>query len=709
MIETLNTFSSQLKETCKLTGSRWAAWLKREGQQWELLTGISLRKAQREALLSFLQQPKTAAWLAGALSSGRVRFRSPGAGSALSVEHVYAFPNPREPLILLVGVGKLDATAQGYFRVLAREPAPRAAARPAAKTRRMPGKLDLEAFYHPDELMERILDSLVTLQPCDAAFLAVRWGNSFRIERAWNCSPQALGLDIPISSHQSLERLVAARRGEVLKDIRADAAVQRIAAAVEQPLKSCLRVPFVMGRRVIAVAAFLSGRTGAFSQGDLERVEKELDRLTPAVESAILFQEATRYLQRFALLNDIASAASLRIGAGEIAQAVIRRLRAVFNSEHISLLLRAQDEQKMFEYSSVEMREPYSLPVGIGLARRVIESGLPLRYGNITDAPSSLPVQPGVHSVLVVPLKYQGEVTGVIVLESETPNAFSEADQQLLVMIASQLAGLFENARLNQEMQERLKELQERSEAQRLAENQLIRSARLAAVGEMAAGMAHELNNPLTSIVGFVELAVEELPAGSSLRADLELVLSEAQRARAVLRNLLDFTRQSEKVRQPAHINELIQESLALVQHQLSSSCVEVQLDLALELPQIYVDPDQIKQVLVNLIHNAVQAMPSGGVLSFDTRAMADPEHNLKPGLVFSVRDTGEGISAEIQQRLFEPFFTTRPVGEGTGLGLAVSYGIVTAHQGLINVESEAGRGSCFTVWLPRLEPGYHE
>lgn len=708
MIETLNTFSSQLKETCKLTGSKWAAWLKRDGQQWDLLTGISLRKAQREALLGYLQQPKTSAWLAGALSSGRVRFRSPGAGSALAVERVYAFPNPQEPLILLVGAEKLDPAAQGYFRVLAREPEPGAPRRQPARPPRAPGELDPEALYHPDQLLDRVLESLIELQPCDGATLAVRWGNSFRIERIWNCSSRALGMDVVISSANALDSLVRMRRGMIFSGDDGDPVLQRITDAVGFTVRSCLRAPFVMGRRVIAVVAFLSARRDGFSQKDIERLEGVMSRLTPVVESAILFQEATRYLQRFALLNDIASAASLRIGAEEIAQTVIRRLQAVFQSEHISLLLRSQGEKKIFEYSSAAA-EPYSLPAGIGLAARVVESGQPLRIGNRSDLPDGQPLLPGIHSVLVVPLKYQGEVIGIIALESEKHNAFTEADQQLLVMIASQLAGVFENARLNQEMQERLKELQERSEAQRLAENQLIRSARLAAVGEMAAGMAHELNNPLTSIIGFVELAVDAVPPESALRADLELVLKEAQRARGVLRNLLDFTRQSEKVRQPAQINDLILDSLALVQHHLDHSCIKVKVDLAPDLPPVYVDPDQIKQVLLNLIHNSVQAMPDGGSLFIETRPSTDPEHHRKEGLVFTVRDTGEGVSAENQQRLFEPFFTTRPVGEGTGLGLAVSYGIVTAHQGLINVESEVGQGACFTIWLPRMEPDEHE
>jgi len=241
-------------------------------------------------------------------------------------------------------------------------------------------------------------------------------------------------------------------------------------------------------------------------------------------------------------------------------------------------------------------------------------------------------------------------------------------------------------------------ELQERIAAQRMAESRLIQAAKLAAVGEMAAGIAHELNNPLTTVTGFTELVTEELPAESPLRNDLGLVLREAQRARSVVRRLLDFARQSDIVRVRSDVNEIIDDVLALVNHLLRTSGVQLITNLPNGLPWIMVDHNQIKQVILNLIHNAIHAMPDGGELRISTARHRRENHDW---LTIILTDTGVGIAPENIERIFEPFFTTRSKDGGTGLGLSVSYGIMADHGGFIEVESEVGKGTTFTMWLP--------
>jgi two-component system NtrC family sensor kinase len=213
----------------------------------------------------------------------------------------------------------------------------------------------------------------------------------------------------------------------------------------------------------------------------------------------------------------------------------------------------------------------------------------------------------------------------------------------------------------------------------------------------MAAGIAHELNNPLTSVIGFVELALEELPSDSDHYGDLDLALREAQRAREVVRHLLDFSRQSGSIRAQVDLNELLREVLKLLKHQFQTAGVDVQLEFGDLLP-VSTNPNQIKQVALNLLQNAYQAMPGGGCVTIRT-GMDSPSR--QRNVYFSVSDTGEGIPPEAIERIFEPFFTTRGVGHGTGLGLSVSYGIVLSHGGHIDVKSEVGQGSTFTVWLP--------
>jgi len=253
-------------------------------------------------------------------------------------------------------------------------------------------------------------------------------------------------------------------------------------------------------------------------------------------------------------------------------------------------------------------------------------------------------------------------------------------------------------ARLEEDLQNAQQELQARIGAQVAAEQRLIQAAKLAAVGEMAAGVAHELNNPLTTIVGFTELVLEDMPEDSASRNDLETVMREALRARDVVRRLLDFSRRSEMVRVKADINAIVMDTLALVRHLLSTSGVQVRVGVDESLPWAFVDRDQIKQVLLNLVHNALNAMPNGGQIQILT---GSHKKYGKDWITISVEDSGVGIPPENMERIFEPFFTTRAGEGGTGLGLAVTYGILSSHGGMIEAESVVGAGATFTVWLP--------
>ena len=251
------------------------------------------------------------------------------------------------------------------------------------------------------------------------------------------------------------------------------------------------------------------------------------------------------------------------------------------------------------------------------------------------------------------------------------------------------------------ELQQTQQELQARISAQMEAEARLIQAAKLAAVGEMAAGVAHELNNPLTSVVGFTELVLDELPMESPIRKDLDLVLQEARRARSVVRRLLDFARQSETSRVKADINEIVDDVMMLTKHLMHASHVQLEMRLGKDLAWVSVDRNQIKQVVINLVNNALYAMPKGGHLMVETAERARYERRW---MTLTVGDTGEGIRPENLERIFEPFFTTRADHGGTGLGLSVTYGIVTDHSGMIEVESTVNQGSTFTVWLPLEE-----
>lgn len=236
-------------------------------------------------------------------------------------------------------------------------------------------------------------------------------------------------------------------------------------------------------------------------------------------------------------------------------------------------------------------------------------------------------------------------------------------------------------------------------EAQLAAKNaQLIQSEKLSAIGELSAGLAHEVKNPMVGIVGFSQLG-REATSLDEAKEYFALVESDAQRANAILQNLLEFARPEVLELDPLEVNLVVEGALRLIGHQLQLWGVQVSTRLAEELPRIAGSLNPLQQVLVNLLMNAGQAMEHSAVKRLTIATSLDPTI----GVVIEIRDTGPGMSAEVQRHLFEPFFTTKPRGRGTGLGLSVSRTIVLQHRGRIRVESVPGQGSAFFVELPAL------
>ena len=230
----------------------------------------------------------------------------------------------------------------------------------------------------------------------------------------------------------------------------------------------------------------------------------------------------------------------------------------------------------------------------------------------------------------------------------------------------------------------------------RRLQEQLIQSEKMSAIGQLIAGVAHDLNNPLASVVGFSDFLAEAgVPA--SLEEPLQVIRQEAERAATIVKNLLSFarTQEGERVRQP--IQPLLDSTLVLLRNQLMAHKVEATLDVEPGLPEVEVDANQIKQVFVNLINNACQAIasdaPSGRIWISAKRA--------QDVIAVSVTDSGPGIPEDVAARVFEPFFTTKPEGEGTGLGLSICQGILKEHGGRISLESRPDSGATFTVELP--------
>jgi two-component system NtrC family sensor kinase len=220
----------------------------------------------------------------------------------------------------------------------------------------------------------------------------------------------------------------------------------------------------------------------------------------------------------------------------------------------------------------------------------------------------------------------------------------------------------------------------------------LARSDRLASLGKLVAGIAHEINNPLTGILTYSLMAEEREDIAEDLREDLRTITHETQRCAEIVRGLLDFGRESIPTKKLTAIEALLERTLALLEHQSIFQDILIHRNYAADMPQIEVDPNQLEQVFMNLFLNAAHAMPGGGSLSIDTWQDSDK-------MMIAISDSGNGISVENLARIFDPFFSTKDQ-QGTGLGLSVSYGIIKNHGGTIEVESTEGAGTRFLVSL---------
>ncbi len=235
------------------------------------------------------------------------------------------------------------------------------------------------------------------------------------------------------------------------------------------------------------------------------------------------------------------------------------------------------------------------------------------------------------------------------------------------------------------------------------AHEHALHTEKMASIGKMAAVLAHEINNPLSGILTYAKLLrkwIDREDGGRSHRQEicdsLELIASESRRCGDLVKNLLTFSRTTPMNLQPANLNQIVDRSLRLVQHQLDLAGIQVQTHLDPDLPPVLCDAAQIEQVILALVMNALDAMPQGGNLWIVSSFGHEPNH-----VRIVVRDDGSGIPAEILPRIFEPFLTTKETGRGVGLGLAISHSILDRHNGNIEVQSEAGRGTTFTVTLP--------
>jgi two-component system NtrC family sensor kinase len=292
-----------------------------------------------------------------------------------------------------------------------------------------------------------------------------------------------------------------------------------------------------------------------------------------------------------------------------------------------------------------------------------------------------------------VPIRSRGRILGTLSLGRRTAERFEEREVALVQATAHQIGIALDNARLYSETRRQLDELKR-------TQSQLIHVEKLSAVGELASGVAHEINNPLTTILGQTHLLQGEANLPPAARERVQVISEETARAARIVQNLLMFARHYAPERRPCSLVDLVKRVLDLKTYQLEQDNVRVITELG-ACPLVYADANQIQQVLLNLVQNAHQAMTDHA----GTRVLTLRVRASKQWAVIEVLDTGPGIPPNVLAKIFDPFFTTKAAGHGSGLGLSVSYGIISEHRGRLRAQNRPGGGAAFVVELPLGEP----
>mgnify|MGYP001824605626 CR=1 FL=1 len=244
-----------------------------------------------------------------------------------------------------------------------------------------------------------------------------------------------------------------------------------------------------------------------------------------------------------------------------------------------------------------------------------------------------------------------------------------------------------------------VRSIAERDERLQESARKITESKKLATLGQLAAGIAHEINNPLGGIVMYAHMLKDDLLKAEN-RENVHKIAREADRCKTIVKGLLDFARQTKPERTESNINHVLNEVIALLEQQHIFRNISIVKDESKSIPLVEIDVGQIQEVFMNLILNAAQAMDGSGTLTTITRLVNDAT-----SVEIEIRDTGPGIPSDKLDKIFEPFYTTKEIGQGTGLGLSIAYGVVERHHGSIRVESEIGKGTTFFVRLPVPEP----
>ncbi len=473
-------------------------------------------------------------------------------------------------------------------------------------------------------------------------------------------------------------------------------------------LSAAFLITYIAAKRITVPLLTLKRGVEAIEEGgSCERIEidavDEIGHLAASFNRMVdslkrKDEEITQHLKELYALISIAHAVNQSLDLQSTMQDALKEVLAVTGMQAGWMYLPDNNNNNNFltvaAYRGVDDRFVKKIDLlepGEGIAGKVVLSGTPIMLEDISgDSRVTRGVvwDEGFKAFASIPLRSKETILGVMNLASRSPHPFTPDEAKLLHSTGGLIGTAIENSMLYERVKKQLEEIES-------AHNTLVRTARLASLGELSANVAHEINNPLTGVLTHTSMLMDDLPDTDPGQKRLRIIYDETMRIRYIVRNLLDFARQTEPRTEVVSVVDVIKDALQLVSHLAKIVNVRIVEEYGQDnFPQVSIDVPQIKQVLLNLFNNAFYAMSNGGDLKIDVTT-SNGWANIH------IKDTGCGIPKEIINKVFDPFFTTKPETKGTGLGLSVSHGIIEKHGGKIEVDSEVGKGSTFTVKLP--------
>jgi signal transduction histidine kinase len=594
-------------------------------------------------------------------------------------------------------------------------------------------------------VFETVAESAVRLCEADKAFIFRFDGEALRSTFAYNASEELKEFvrqnPIRPGRHSTAARCALERRTVHIQDVMADPEYAYGAKAVD-PIRTVLAVPMLKGDELLGVILVYHLEVRPFTEKQIALIETFADQAAIAIENVRLLNELRESLQQQTATADVLKVISRStFDLQTVLQTLVESAAHLCEADQ-GTITRQQDgvffRAATYGFSSEFTEVVTKLPVDV---ERGSATGRALSEGRVVHIPD-IQADPdytfaegkslgGFRTILAVPMLREGRPTGVLTLTRIEVRPFTEKQIELVSTFADQAAIAIENVRLFESVEARTRELAKSLEDLRAAQDRLVQTEKLASLGQLTAGIAHEIKNPLNFVNNFASLSTElidelgeslrtaDLSEGvraeigetaQMLRGNLEKIVQHGKRADSIVKNMLLHSRQGTSEHRPVDINGIVEESLNLAYHGARAEKQGFNITLRKSLDpaagEIDLFPQEITRVLLNLISNGFYAATKRKALEggngFEP-TLAAATRNLGDSVEITIRDNGTGIPPELRDKIFNPFFTTKPAGEGTGLGLSLSYDIVVKqHAGSIAVDSEPGNFTEFRIVLPR-------